>query len=168
MKVIDSSGNFFASFDNRDRGTGRPPPSHTTGHVGPHPAVRLSPTKGVSVEKARQSELLPVGIIECFVKRWCSRKPPVAFTGSCGTLGPVLLDPALTQVSIAVGGCLPLLPHDLSQPAPHPFVQLLHVHFGLGEGEVIHPAADEWVECLADLLNGLSTVAPGQASHFVV
>lgn len=38
--------------------------------------------------------------------------------------------------------------------------------FGIGEGKVIYPAADEGIECLADLLYGLSTVTPRQASHF--
>jgi hypothetical protein len=37
----------FTTFErsNRDRGTGRPPPSHTTGHAGPHPAVQSGMTK---------------------------------------------------------------------------------------------------------------------------
>ena len=81
---------------------------------------------------------------------------------------PELLDTTLTQIAVAVGGCLPLLPHDLSQPAPRPLIQPSHVFFGVGEGEVIHPAADEWIQCLADLLNGLSAITPGQTSHFAV
>jgi hypothetical protein len=36
----------------------------------------------------------------------------------------------------------------------------------ISEGEVIHPAADESIQCLADLLKGLSATAPGLASHF--
>ncbi len=56
----------------RDRGTEWPPPSHTTapsGHpAGPHPAVRLSPTKGVGLAEARQPQLLPVGVAECLME----------------------------------------------------------------------------------------------------
>jgi hypothetical protein len=91
---------------------------------------------------------------------------PCAFARARRADRPELRNTALKEVATTVGGCLPLLPHDLSQSTPRPLIQLPHVFLGIGQGEVIHPATDEWVQCLADLLNGLSTIAPSQVSHF--
>ncbi len=52
-----------ALYENRDRGRATAP-SHTTGHAGPHPAVRSSMTKIVLLNETFQSKGLPKGIIE--------------------------------------------------------------------------------------------------------
>ncbi len=45
------------------------PPSHTTGHAGPHPAVRLSMTNLVLFQKTPQPKLLPVGVVQGVMNR---------------------------------------------------------------------------------------------------
>ena len=46
---------------------GHKPPSHTTGHAGPHPAVRLSMTKVVALQEVLEAKLSPEDSVQRLV-----------------------------------------------------------------------------------------------------
>ena len=123
---------------------GHEPPSHTTGHAGPHPAVRSSMTKLVLFQKTHYSDPSPVGVIQCLMHRTAildirhvpKLVPPATFR-------PVFTDPTRFSLGSGIGFAwrFPLFPRHLPHPSSHPFrPDVSYALSAICQGIVVHPA----------------------------
>ena len=141
-------------------------PSHTTGHAGPHPAVRSGQTKLVLLGEANQPDFVPVLIAQCVMEwRGFGHAPrPLARTTSPN--GPVVADTQLFQPLLSAFACLPLFPSQLPHPPAQMFVQLGHVAFGISQCIVIHPSRHGPPQAVTDFGPATALGTTSERFHF--
>src|SRR5271165_7413741 len=88
-------------------GAGSPPPYHTTGHAGPHPAVRHRRIETLpGLGGGQQAEAVPVGIGQGHPKDPGASNPPVSLAAISPFMGAALGDTAYPQV-VPPGAVIP-------------------------------------------------------------
>src|SRR5882762_6337443 len=115
-------------------------PCHTTGHAGPHPAVRR-----VELSMSREfgkPERGEVSVGQSDFQRWRVRKVPRSIGATRRFRGVLRSDAALAELPISRGSSFPLLPNHRPKSASEPFLQLVEHFRCFASSEVADPSAE--------------------------